>query len=177
MLWRRAPSNASFPFLPRPFSTGPGGRRAHGLGVGEGEAGQGLLVELVAVAEQLVAAADGKQDGAALGRGGEVGALAGDHVGGDHALVAVLATADVEEVVGGGIDVVTGPGAGVGEADPAPFAAALQEDDVAAVGVDVHLLRVEAEQAELHLSLPSRRGRRSSRRAGRWERSGAGAGD
>ena len=43
-----------------------------------------------------------------------------------------------------------GPGAGVGEADPAPLAAPLQEDDVAAVGVDVHLLRVEAEDAQLH---------------------------
>ena len=39
---------------------------------------------------------------------------------------------------------------------PAPLAAPLQEDDVAAVGVDVHLLGVEAEDAQLHHVLLAR---------------------
>ncbi len=56
------------------------------------------------MAEQLVAAADGEQDGAVVDRGGERLALAGDHVGGDRALVAVLAAADVDEVVGGRVE-------------------------------------------------------------------------
>ena len=66
--------------------------------------GQPLLAELVAVAEQLVAAADGEQDGAVVDGRGERLALGRDHVGGDRALVAVLAAADVEQVVGGGVE-------------------------------------------------------------------------
>src|ERR1044072_181132 len=106
------------------------------------------------MAEQLVAAADRQQHGAALDRRGAGAALARDHVGGDHALVAVLPAADVEEVVGGRIDRNARAGSCVGEPDPAPLAAALQEEDVAAVGVDVHLLRVEAEQPQLHQFAP-----------------------
>src|ERR1044072_6729278 len=83
-------------------------------------------------------------------RGGKRLALARDHVGGDRSLVAVLAAADVEEVVGVGIDCLAEPGRGVGERDPAALAAPLQEEDVAAIGVDVHLLRIEGEDAELH---------------------------
>ena len=61
------------------------------------------------MAEQLVAAADGEQDGAVADRRGERLALGLDHVGGDRALVAVLPAADVEEVVGGGVDRLAGP--------------------------------------------------------------------
>src|SRR6187200_621897 len=122
------------------------------LQVGDPQARQLLLAELVAVAEQLVAAADRQEDGAVVGRGGDRLLLAGDHVGGDGALVAVLAAADVEEIVGGRVDRLARAGAAVDEADAPPLAAPLQEEDVAAVGVDVHLLGIEAEHAELHHS-------------------------
>ena len=118
------------------------------------ESRQGLLAELVAVTEQLVATADGKHDRAFADRGDERLALGLRHVGGDGALVAVLPAADVEEVVGGRVDPIAGSGAGVGEADPAPLAAPAQEDDVAAVGVDVHLVGVEGEKAKLHQPPP-----------------------
>jgi hypothetical protein len=52
--------------------------------------------------------------------------------------------------VGGRVEALVGAGGGVGEADPAPLAATLQEDDVAAVGVDVHLLGVERQQPKVH---------------------------
>ncbi len=97
--------------LDRDVADQPRARLAHGLQLGEPEARQLLLAELVAVAEQLVAAADGEQGGAVVDRRRERLALAGDQVGGDHALVAVLAAADVDEVVGGGVDRL---------ADPAP---------------------------------------------------------
>src|SRR4029077_10179862 len=69
------------------------------------------------------------------------------------ALVAVLAATDVEEVVGAGVDRVARPRSLVGEADPTPLAAALEEEDVAAIGVDVHLLGVEGEDAQLHQAI------------------------
>src|SRR5215213_9897498 len=116
---------------------------ADGLEVGDPEAGQPLLAELVAVPEQLVAAAYREQYGAVIGRPGKRLALGCDHVGGDRALVAILPAADVEEVMRGRVDGIAGAGARVGEPDPAPLAAPLQEDDVAAVGVDVHLVWIE----------------------------------
>ena len=56
------------------------------------------------MAEQLVAAADGEQRGAVVDRRGQSVALALDHVGGDGALVAVLAAAEVDEVVRGRVE-------------------------------------------------------------------------
>ena len=107
------------------------------------------LAELVAVAEQLVAAADGEQRGAVLDGGGDRVALGAQHVLGDEHLVAVLAAADVDQVVLGRVEAVARAGGRVAEGDAPPLAAALQEEDVAAVRVDVHLLRVEREQPEL----------------------------
>src|SRR6185437_9239937 len=125
---------------------------AHRAEVGQAEPGQRLLAQLVALAEQLVAAADGEEDCAVVDRLRKRRALGLDHVGGDGALVAVLAAADVEEVVRARIDRLALAGAVVDEADPAPFAAPPQKDDVAAVGVDVHLVGVEPEDAKLHHS-------------------------
>jgi kynurenine formamidase len=128
--------------LDRDVADQPRARLADGLEVGQAEARQALLAELVAVAEQLVAAADGEQHSAVGDRRGERVALAIRHVGGDGALVAVLAAADVEEVVGAGVDRLAGAGAGPLEPDPAPLAAAPQEKNVAAVGIDIHLVGV-----------------------------------
>ena len=64
------------------------------------------LPELVAVAEQLVAAADGEQRGPVLDRRGDRVALGAQHVLGHQDLVAVLAAADVDQVVVGGIEAV-----------------------------------------------------------------------
>src|SRR5581483_34427 len=129
---------------------------AHGLEVGEAQALDPALAELVAVAEELVAAADGQEHGAVRGGRRDRLALGPPHVLGHQRLVAVLPAADVEQVVGRWVEALAGARRGVREADPAPFAAAAQEDDVAAVGVDVHLLRVEGQQAQLHQpALPS----------------------
>src|SRR5262249_14443695 len=94
--------------------------------------------------------------GTVLDRGGERIALGLEHVGGDRSLVAVLAAAEVEEVVVGGVQSLAWARGRVGELDAPPLAAPAQEEDVAAVGVDVHLIGVEGEAAELHYGLLSR---------------------
>src|SRR5690606_31008649 len=58
--------------------------------------------------------------------------------------------ADVDQIVLGGVEPGAGPSGLLAHADPAPFAAPAEKEQVAAVGVDVHLLGVECEQAELH---------------------------
>ncbi len=70
-------------------------------------------------------------------------ALDGGEVLRAQRLVAVLAAAHVEEVVRVGVDLLARIGAAELERDPAPFAAPLQEQQVAAVGVDVHQVRVQ----------------------------------
>ena len=75
-------------------------RLAHRAQVHEADAGQLLAAELVGVAEQLVAAADRQHDRAAAGRRVQRLALGRRHVVRHGDLVAVLAAAHVEEVVG-----------------------------------------------------------------------------
>ena len=82
----------------------PRARLAHRLEVDEAEARDPALAELVAVAEQLVAATDGEHDGAVADGGRERLALGLQHVGGDQLLVAVLAATDVDQVVRGGVE-------------------------------------------------------------------------
>ena len=136
--------------LDRDVADQPRAGLTHRLQVDQAKARQALLAELVAAAQQLVATADGEHDRAVANRIGERPSLALDHVGGDGSLVAILATAEIDEVVLARVEALSGSGSRVLEVDPAPLAAALQEEDVAAVGVDVHLLRVESEQAQLH---------------------------
>ena len=112
------------------------------------DSGQLLVAELVAAAEQLVAAADRQDHGAVVGRRVERIALRGEHVAGDRHLVAVLAAAHVEEVVRVRIETVGQRGAGQLEAKPAPLAARPEHRQVAAVRVDVHQLRVERAHAQ-----------------------------
>ena len=75
-------------------------------------------------------------------------ALGLDQVLGAEALVAILAAAQVEEVVGVRVERLAEPAGGQLEADPAPRAAALEHEQVAAVGVDVHQVRIERADAQ-----------------------------
>jgi hypothetical protein len=85
--------------LDRDVADQPRALLADRLEVGDPQPRQLLLAELVAVAEQLIAAADRQQGGAVVDRRGQRRPLGRDHVGRHHALVAVLAAADVEEIV------------------------------------------------------------------------------
>jgi len=129
-------------------------RLAKCLQLGETQPRDPLLAEPVTVSEELVAAAYGEHDGAVLDGRREGRPLGLDHVGGDEHLVAVLAAPDVDQVVRLGVEPLPEPGGGVGEPDPAPLAAPPQEQDVAAVGVDVHQVRVKGQEPELtHVAL------------------------
>ena len=115
--------------------------------------GQPLVAELVAVAEQLVAAADAEDHGAAVGRGVQRVALDGREV---------LARRAPGRGPGRrrgrrgrarpGRRASPSAGAGELEADPAPGAAALEQQQVAAVGVDVHQVGIERADAQGALS-------------------------
>ena len=85
---------------------------ADGLEVDQADAGQPLTSEFVGVAEQLVAAADGEDHLSGGRRGVQRVALDGRQILGAQRLVAVLAAADVEEVVGVGVERVAEAGAG-----------------------------------------------------------------
>ena len=96
----------------------------------------------VEAAEQLVAAADGEQRRAVRDVRPQRVALGGE-VGCDQRLLAVLAAADVEEVDLAARHVVAGPDRADVELVPAPARPAFEHGDVAAVGVDVEVVRVE----------------------------------
>ena len=98
-----------------PSSRGPSSRRVSRST--RPDAGEPLVRQLVAVAEQLEPAADGEHDRAAVGRGVQRVALDRREVARAQRLVAVLAAADVEEVVRVGVDRVADPRAGQLEAD------------------------------------------------------------
>jgi hypothetical protein len=100
------------------------------------------------MAEQLVAAAHGKDGGARCDRRLQRLALRLHEVAGDQRLVAVLAAAHVEEVVRLGVDRLSRPGGRKLEADAAPLAAALEHRDVAAVGIDVHVVGIQPHDAQ-----------------------------
>ena len=74
------------------------------LEVDESEPRDLLVRERVAVTEQLIAAADPEHDRAAPGRGMQRIALGLHEIQGAEPLVAVLAAAEVEQVVRAGVD-------------------------------------------------------------------------
>ena len=121
---------------------------ADGAEVDEADPGELLAVQLVRVAEQLIAAAHGQHDRTAVRRPVERLALGIGHVARDGDLVAVLAAAHVEEVVGVAVERLPEARRGVLEAEAAPLAAGAEHRDVAAVGVDVHQLGVEREDPQ-----------------------------
>ena len=106
-----------------------------------------LAPEGVVVAEQLKAAAHPEHDRAARRRRMQRGALGLDQVLGAQALVAVLAPAEVEEVVCAGIEALAQAARGELKADSSPCTATLEHEQVAAVGVDVHEVRIQGADA------------------------------
>src|SRR4051794_15917764 len=144
---------------------------ADGLEVHETHAGEPLAAELVGVAEQLVAAADREYDAPALRGGVERVALDRGEVERAELLVTVLTAAEVEEIVRVRVDLVPEARALELEADAAPLAAPLEQQQVATVGIDVHEIRIQRadpQDAVSHAaSPPSRRGAPPSPRWGR----------
>src|SRR5207249_3084409 len=124
----------------------PGG----GLQGKEPDAGK-VVAALVAVGapEQLVAAADGQQRRAAGDRLPQRLAVGGER-GGDELLLAVLAAADVVEVVRARPKRVAGADRLHFELVPAPRRAAAEDGDVPAVCVDVQIVREQVPDGDLH---------------------------
>ena len=85
-----------------------------------------LVAERVRVAEELVAAADAEDHRPARGSGVQRVTLGLDEIVRAQRLVAILAAAEIEEVVGVGVELVARARVGELEADPAPRAAALR---------------------------------------------------
>jgi hypothetical protein len=103
----------------------------------------------VEAAEQLVAAADGEKRRAAGHRFGQCGPLRSD-VGRDQRLLAVLPAAYVVQVDLPSVHVLANPDVRDLELVASPRRPLPQHGDVAAVGVDVQVVRVEMPDADLH---------------------------
>ena len=104
----------------------------------------------VPAAEELVAAADGENDCAALYRRRDPGPFRGE-IGRDQRLLAILASTDVVEVVLAGANGVTDRDRRHVEL-VAPQPRPPREDgDVAAVGVDVEVLGVQMPDTNPHV--------------------------
>ena len=116
----------------------------------ETDAGHRVAVAAeVTTAEQLVAAADREQRRAV--RNGRLDRVSlRDEIGRDQRLFAVLAAADVVEVVLAGRELRRPPRAPSLELVPAERCPPPKDGDVAAVGVDVQVLRVQVSDADLH---------------------------
>jgi hypothetical protein len=104
--------------------------------------------------EELVAAADGEEGGTVSDLLAQRLSLA-SKIGRDESLLAILATADVVEVVLSGADSVSEPDRPVVEADPAPGGTALQDRDIAPVGIDVQVIGIEVSDDDLRLHAAS----------------------
>ncbi len=112
------------------------------------------LVAAVAVAEQLVAAADGEQRRAVVERRAQRGRLAQELLGDEH-LVAILPAADQDQVRRARIDVLAERHGRDLDRHAAPARALLEHAHVAAVGVDREQLRVERHDAHGTRHAPS----------------------
>jgi hypothetical protein len=103
----------------------------------------------VEMAEELIAAADGERGRPVIDRLAK--ALASSRqVRSDERLLAILAAADVEEVVLARDERITERHGPHLELDPSPRRPLSEDRDVAPVGVDVQVLRVEMPQNDLH---------------------------
>ena len=111
----------------------------------------------VAAPEQLVSATDGEHRRAGVD-GPPQAVSASSEIGGDERLLAVLAAADVDEVVGPRLERVTGLDAGHLERVPAERSATREHRDIAAVRVDVEVVRIEVGDSDPH-DAPSQYGR------------------
>src|SRR5204862_6478120 len=106
--------------------------------VDEARAGQRLLAQLVRVAKQLVAAAHGEDHAATSSHLVKGLSLVLCQVKRTQALVAVLSAAHVEKVGTVRIEPVAEAACAQPKPDAPPAAAALEEQQVAAIGIDVH---------------------------------------
>jgi len=106
------------------------------------------IAERVGAPQQLVAAANAEHDRIAIGRLVQRVSLELEQVLSAQPLIAVLAAADVEQVVRVGVERLAEPGRGELEAKPTPATAPLEHEQVAAVCVDVHQIRIERADAQ-----------------------------
>src|SRR5262249_17252224 len=123
-----------------------------------------LVAALVAVEppEQLVAAADGEGGRARGDRGLQRRAKGGERRG-DQLLLAILAAADVEEVVLAGLNDAARAERPHLELVAAPGGTTSEDGDVRAVGVDVQVVREQVADDDLHAAC-SQYGRTKPRR-------------
>ncbi len=135
------PGSSSTSIATLPISRGPSARTV--TRSTSPAPGQRLVSKLVGVTEQLVAAAHGEDHRAAVGRGVQIGALAVCEVVRAQPLVAILAAADVVQIGARKVERLTDRGGCQLKIDPAPAAAPLEQQQVAAIGVDVHQLGVQ----------------------------------
>jgi hypothetical protein len=116
----------------------------------EADAGQlGSRTVTVEPPEQLVPAADRQEGGTCLHSSLDALALGGE-VRCDQRLLPVLPAADVEQIVSTGAHLVSRPDLRDFELDPAPGGTPLEDGDVAPVGVDVQVVRIEVPDDHLH---------------------------
>src|SRR5262249_26835197 len=122
----------------------------HGLQRKEAGAAELDAAEIsVRTAEELVATAHGEQGSTALGRGKQTVRLRRE-VARDELLLAILTTADVEEIVVAGPDVVADAQLDDVELVTTPRGSTGQHRDVAAIRVDVQVVRIQMPDAEPH---------------------------
>src|ERR687887_2239994 len=135
----------------------------------EADSGQ-LVAALVSVEapEQLVTAADGEKRGAGADRGSQCLAMR-RKCGRDQFLLAVLSAADVVEVLLRPDRVARADGPYV-ELVPAPRRPPREDCDVAAIGVDVQVVRKQMPDDDLHAAASSQYGRTKPRRDTRSRR-------
>src|SRR5829696_1870513 len=107
---------------------------------------------LVGVAHELVPAADPEDDAPVLDDGPQVGALLAGEVLDEERLLPILTAAEEEEVAAGGVYALAEANVHDLHGYAAPLAALLYGDDVPAVAVEVHHVRVEVVDGELDSS-------------------------
>ena len=120
----------------------------------------------VAPPEQLVAATDGQHRGAGVDGSAQVVSPC-RQVGRDERLLTVLAATDVDEVVRPRLERVTGLDARHLERMPSECSAPREHGDVAAVGIDVEVVRIEVGDRDPH-DASSQYGRTRPRETAIW---------
>ena len=111
--------------LDRDVADQPWALGARGVQVDEANTREGLATQLIGMTEELVAATDAEDHRATVRGGVEPVALVLE-IEGDQALIAVLATADVEEIGGVGVEAVAEAARVHSEGDSPPGAATLE---------------------------------------------------
>ena len=110
---------------------------------------QRAVAAAIAAPEQLVAAAYGEECGPRLDGSAESSATGGE-IGRDERLLAILPAADVDQVERRRVQLVTRLDSGHLEGMTAQRRAADEDCDVAAVGIDVEIVRIEVGDADPH---------------------------